>query len=339
MKIKVCRASVYLHSMGPDSIHMDIEHPMLDRILAEKEQATCQGKGHGMFVRLGGEMLERARRVMRMFSSLEGAEPTLTNEMVAKELDEIADLLAVTGDSQRSTAFRRGARSVESADSDVSSLASSGQLRSLPWIGQTISGVIEEYLECGQTSYLRELQGRVPAITGLLSLDGIDTRTATLLHQRLGIRTLVELEDAFENGRIVLQPQPVTLEEMVALEIFRRRAGEFSKLMELLFEDLSFIEVLDRRFTTESLVYGMPKIGSTRTLFTLYPSREGIRVEFHPGVVPDRVDKEALLESLRSLTPMNEDSEPGVLAFLLKDRERGWRFCQIMRDGLQEVLS
>ncbi len=64
MKIKICDAPVYLHSIGK-SVHIDIEHPMFVRIIGRGDRAFCQGKGeHGVFIALNREMAEKARVFM-----------------------------------------------------------------------------------------------------------------------------------------------------------------------------------------------------------------------------------------------------------------------------------
>jgi hypothetical protein len=339
MKIRLCTAPVYLHSLSPQSIHVDIEHPMLHRILAQGEQTICQGKGeHGIFVRLDGEMTERARDLMGMSLSPWSSEPILLQEVVSRNLNEIADILEFLGEDQyRVKAYRRAADGVAKAPKDLKVLADSGNLRSIPWVGESISTQIEQFISTGVMEQLDALRQRIPA-ANLLRDPAIDAQTAILLHRKLGITTMEELESSYLDGRLALGVQPISKEDQVVLAIFRRRAGAFSGVLDVLVEGLALIEPLRRRFTATSIAYDLPL--DQGTLFRLTPNaRAGIRVIFtKPGYLEKAVARGDWLAGLARSAGMNPSkirSNATRPSLLIEERRQAWEFARAMEKTLR----
>lgn len=66
-KILLGKADVYLHIKGKANAritHIDIEHPVLNRIIKEREATYAAGKQGGCFIGLKKEMLKRAERLI-----------------------------------------------------------------------------------------------------------------------------------------------------------------------------------------------------------------------------------------------------------------------------------
>jgi hypothetical protein len=152
MKIKMCDAPVYLHSMG-GSVHVDIEHPIFASVINNGERTFCQGKGeHGIFITLDPEMSERASDVMRTRGVVGGTMPVLLQAEVSAQLNEIANLLEVLGDEFRPRAYRRAAHSIEATGADLVKLSDSDDLTRIPGVGRSIAKIVKEYLETGKIS-------------------------------------------------------------------------------------------------------------------------------------------------------------------------------------------
>jgi hypothetical protein len=338
MKIKICTAPVYLHSLSPQSVHIDIEHPMLHHILAEGEQATCQGKGeHGVFVRLDGEMTERARDLMGLSPSPWSAESVLLQEEVSRNLYEIADILEFLGEDQyRINAYRRAADGVANTPRDLKALADAGDLNSIPWVGKSISAQIEQFISTGTMEQLDALRRRIPAAE-LLRDPAIDVRTAILLHRKLGITTMEELESAYLDGRLPLGAQPISKQDQLILAIFRTRAGTFSGVLDVLVEGLGLIEQLRRRFTASSIAYGLPPDRDTVFRLTLN-SRAGIRVVFtkpgYLGRTGSPGDWLAGLAESAGLDPSKVRSNATRPSLLIENRRQAWEFARAMEKML-----
>ena len=332
MKIKIFDAPTYLHSTGGGSIHLDIEHPLFGKIMGQGERTLCQGKGdHGVFITLDPGMTQRAANLMRMrTTSFQGTTGLLTTQ-VAEVLDEIADLLEVIGDEYRPIAYRRAARNLERSQVDIIGLVKSGELTLIHGVGESIAAIIREYIETGEIGYLEDLQGQVPVFSDLLELPYMDVRTAKLIHEKLGVSNIDDLSTVVREGRLHLGPQPTTLEDSIKLKVFSHWSGMYSKVLTALFEDLSSIESLRRRFGPESIIYEASIEGALRQLFTVYPRGEnGIEV-----LITNTADGSSLLEELSGL-PGEVTLEKGGIRLCLRDVKGSSQFSTIIRKRIEE---
>jgi len=67
-KIEIKGAKVYLHKKDPLTrsriLHIDIESPVLNRIIKDGESTYCAGKPGGVFIGLRSEMIKRAEKFL-----------------------------------------------------------------------------------------------------------------------------------------------------------------------------------------------------------------------------------------------------------------------------------
>ena len=67
-KIKLGKADVYLHLKGKSGAsvtHIDIELPVLNKIIKPKESTFVGGKSGGVFLGLRKEMIKRAEKLSK----------------------------------------------------------------------------------------------------------------------------------------------------------------------------------------------------------------------------------------------------------------------------------
>jgi len=127
----------------------------------------------------------------------------MKNAEVARILDEIADLLDLQGVAFKPRAYRRAAQAVSSSTTPIEDLAAAGRLETLPGVGDAIAGKIAEIVETGHLTYHEELKAALPVdLFALTQVEGVGPKTAKLLYETLGIRTLSDLEEAARAGRI-----------------------------------------------------------------------------------------------------------------------------------------
>ena len=133
------------------------------------------------------------------------------NRVIAAMFNDIADMLEIKDDSPfRITAYRRAARALEEMGEDIAAVAARGQrdLLKVPGIGKGTAEKIEEFLERGTSAYYEELRASLPlGITTLMSVPEVGPKTALLLHEKLGVGTIEELEQAAKEGRIRTLPR------------------------------------------------------------------------------------------------------------------------------------
>ena len=61
-------AKVYIHEKGKSFAritHIDIEHPMIGKIIKPKEATYCAGKRGGCFIGLKKEMIKRVEKIVK----------------------------------------------------------------------------------------------------------------------------------------------------------------------------------------------------------------------------------------------------------------------------------
>jgi DNA polymerase (family 10) len=127
----------------------------------------------------------------------------MKNRLVAKILYEVAELLELEGVQFKPRAYRRAAQSVESCPTPIEDLVAEGRLGELPGVGESIAGKIEEIVATGKLAYHEELRGKLPVdLYALTQVEGVGPKTAKLLYEELGVRTLDDLERAAREGRI-----------------------------------------------------------------------------------------------------------------------------------------
>jgi DNA polymerase (family 10) len=123
---------------------------------------------------------------------------------VARTLDEIARYVELSESNRfKSLAFERAARALSALDRDPAELIESGDLQKTPGIGKTTAGVIEELLHTGRSRYLDELREKYPpGIFELLRVPRLGLKKIGVLHDKLGIGSLDELEAACRAGKL-----------------------------------------------------------------------------------------------------------------------------------------
>ncbi len=127
----------------------------------------------------------------------------MKNRLVAKILYEVADLLELQGVEFKPRAYRRAAQAVESSPIPVEDLVAQGRLRELPGVGASMAQKIEEIVATGRLAYHDELKKAFPVdLYALTQVEGVGPKTAKLLYEALGVRTLEDLEEAARSGRL-----------------------------------------------------------------------------------------------------------------------------------------
>jgi DNA polymerase (family X) len=120
------------------------------------------------------------------------------NEDVAELFENIARLLTIKGDTgYRIRAYMEASQNIAGLPDDVEELWREGRLQEIPGVGPSIAAKIAEYLETGTLRYYEELKLRFPIeATDLLDVPSIGPQRAQMLHDRLGIATVPQLQDA-----------------------------------------------------------------------------------------------------------------------------------------------
>jgi DNA polymerase (family X) len=151
------------------------------------------------------------------------------NADIAAVFDEIADLLEIeSANPFRVRAYRNAARTLRDLTQDVAAMIAQGEdVTELPGIGEDLGSKIKEIVETGTAAMLEEHRKKVPAtLTNLLKIPGLGPKRVQALYHKLGIRTLDDLRNAAQNGRVrVLQGFGAKTEQHI-LEQLTARTSE-----------------------------------------------------------------------------------------------------------------
>ena len=153
------------------------------------------------------------------------------NQKIAEQLYQIGEILAIKGDRFRSRAYNMAAQRVTALTEDVGAIADRGELQEIPGVGESISNVIQEIIETGQSVVLEELRESLPkGVLQMIELEGIGPKIAMRLTQELDITNIEELEKAAKAEEIrKLKGFGAKKEEniLTAIEEYRSRSTRF----------------------------------------------------------------------------------------------------------------
>ncbi len=154
----------------------------------------------------------------------------MRNEEVARLLREVGDLLELRGESSfKVVAYRRAARSVESTKEDLEVIARRGELEAIPGVGKAIAKKISEFLETGKIEARDRLLQETPlGLAELLEISGLGPKTVSMLHEKLGVSTVAELEEAAREHRVRRLPRmgPTSEKNILrGIDRWKKRSG------------------------------------------------------------------------------------------------------------------
>lgn len=142
----------------------------------------------------------------------------MTNSEICQIFREIADLLELKGENPyKIRAYRNIVRSIEELATPVSELVAEGRLREIPGAGEAISKKLTELVTTGHLEFYDKLKAEFPeGVRELLAIPGVGPKTAQMLYQELGIKSLAELEKALTAGKPLPRMGEKTRENILA---------------------------------------------------------------------------------------------------------------------------
>ncbi|MEX1026658.1 MAG: nucleotidyltransferase domain-containing protein [Candidatus Paceibacterota bacterium] len=148
------------------------------------------------------------------------------NQEIAEKFSRLADLLEIQGANPfRVRAYRSAARTVGSLPRSAQEMLDEDEdLSDLPGIGDDLAGKIKEIVETGELPLLKEVEGETAAeLSELMKLPGIGPKRVKTIHEKLGVESLDQLQQAAEDGQIrELDSFGKKTEEKILREIDRR---------------------------------------------------------------------------------------------------------------------
>ena len=135
----------------------------------------------------------------------------MTNELIARQLKELGVYLQMFEVPFKPQAYEKAALVIESLNEEVSEIYKKEGKRGLtkiPGIGKGIADKIQELLKTGRIKELEQYRKKIPVdLDNLTKIEGLGPKTIKTLYQKLGIRTVVDLEKAARAGKIRTLPK------------------------------------------------------------------------------------------------------------------------------------
>ena len=129
----------------------------------------------------------------------------INKKEVASILEEIGTLLELKGENPFKTrAYFNAARTISGLTGDLQQLVESGEIGKVKGIGKALAEKITTLVTTGELAYYEELKAEFPpTIFELMNIPGLGPKKIKKLYETLGISSLIELEYACNENRLV----------------------------------------------------------------------------------------------------------------------------------------
>src|SRR6266446_3306806 len=132
------------------------------------------------------------------------------NAELARVFRDIAAYLDMDDVPFKPRAYEKAAQAIESHDRPLEAVYRAGgvkALREIPRIGTSMAEKLEELITTGKCKLREEYHRRMPVdLAALTALEGVGPKAVKVLYQRLGVRTLADLEAAARAGKVRALP-------------------------------------------------------------------------------------------------------------------------------------
>ena len=154
-----------------------------------------------------------------------------SNAELAAVFQTIADNLALDEQSTyRVLAYEKAASLFRDHPVSIAQMASRGELRDLPGVGQAVEAKVLEYMATSDIVFLKDLRARYPEdLLTVMRLPGMGPKKTRLVWQLAGVASVRDLEQACREGRIRGLPgmgEKTEAKLLAAIETWTARAAE-----------------------------------------------------------------------------------------------------------------
>ncbi|MDB6019441.1 MAG: pol4 [Pedosphaera sp.] len=128
----------------------------------------------------------------------------MDKDQVAEVLTEIGILLELKGENPFKTrAYANAARTLESLNEPLDRIIAEERLGEIKGIGEALQKKITELVTTGKLPYYDELKASIPpGLFEMLQIPGVGPKKVKALHDKLGIKSVAELEAACQAGKV-----------------------------------------------------------------------------------------------------------------------------------------
>jgi DNA polymerase (family X) len=128
----------------------------------------------------------------------------MTNSEIAQKLRDLRDFLIIAGyEESHATRYTHIARTIEKMPESVEQMRREARLTEIPQVGKLIAMYIRELIDTGTCSKIRDWESTAPyTVIEMCRVPGLGPRTAHVLFEGYGIKSLAELQQAVREGKL-----------------------------------------------------------------------------------------------------------------------------------------
>jgi DNA polymerase (family 10) len=129
-------------------------------------------------------------------------------DQIIECLNEIAVLLDLKGENPfKGRAYTAAARAIELLAEPLEKVVAEDRLREVKGVGDAIGKKVQELVHTGKLNYYEDLKASIPAgLLAMLRIPGLGPKKVKALHEKLGIASIDQLEQACKHGRVAELP-------------------------------------------------------------------------------------------------------------------------------------
>jgi DNA polymerase (family 10) len=129
---------------------------------------------------------------------------SLTKSEVARIFEEMASILDILGENPfKVRSYETGARAIEGLTGDLGEMLASGGLLNVKGIGKSLFSHIEELHHTGRLEIYEQAKAKIPeGVLDMLRIPGMGPKKVKAVYEKLGVRTIDELEQAANENRV-----------------------------------------------------------------------------------------------------------------------------------------
>jgi DNA polymerase (family X) len=213
---------------------------------------------------------------------------TVNKKDIIRLLESIAIYMELKSENPfKISAFRKAAQALEVNESTLEEIT---DFTALSGIGKGTAAVIEEYMNTGKSTVLKELQGQVPkGLIPLLQLPGLGGKKIAKLNKELGIEDVNDLEQACREHRVQkLAGFGVKTEEKILVSILQ--AGGRPDRLPLAYM-LPIARLMEERLSNIHFIHQYSRAGSIRRVKETIKDLDFIISTDNPQSVKDELLK------------------------------------------------
>src|SRR3990172_12684437 len=129
---------------------------------------------------------------------------SFSNKQISELLRNVAAVYKIKNKNQfQIRAYDLAADSIENSPSDIKTLWETGELDSVPGLGESLRGYLDELFKIGKVKHFEEIfEGIDKNIFELLKIAGVGPKTALKLTDA-GVKSIDDLEEKIDKGSLL----------------------------------------------------------------------------------------------------------------------------------------